>query len=250
VTSARRPWWPEVLLAAGFAVLTWALMVGAGPLLDLDVAVRGWVDSHRPHAAGLVALTGNYLGQGGVLAMLCGGLALVLVWRRHTVRPLLPVATAFLLTVATLQPLKSLTARPAPHALRHHAERLGTGGQSYPSGHLVNALVWYGVLALLLAPWLTPAVRRLVRLVPPAVLTVTTVYLGFHWVTDTAAGLMLGFLLDRLLHRVPWDSVPLGRRLHGWDGPGLPGRPGTGPHHPHELKVPRQLDQVRSQPGT
>jgi membrane-associated phospholipid phosphatase len=60
------------------------------------------------------------------------------------------------------------------------------------------------VLALLLAPWLPDAARLALRIVPPAVLTVTTVYLGFHWISDTVAGLLLGLLLWRLLDRIPW----------------------------------------------
>jgi hypothetical protein len=42
-------------------------------------------------------------------------------------------------------------------------------------------------------------------------------------VTDTVAGVLLGIFLDRLLRRVPWDDLPLGRRLQatGWDRPAL-----------------------------
>ena len=235
MTQFRRSWWPDLLNAAGVAAVT--AILAAGGLLGLDLAVRDWVDTHRPTPLKLLAETGNYLGQGGYLTMLCAVIALVLAWRRHTVRPVLPVATAFVLTVVALQPLKTLTDRPAPHAPLPHPERFGAGGVSYPSGHLVNALVWYGILALLLAPWLTVPLRRVLRIVPPAVLTVTTVYLGYHWVTDTVAGLLLGFLLDRLLHRVPWDRVPLGRPLRaaGWDGPGLPGYAPLATHEPARM---------------
>jgi membrane-associated phospholipid phosphatase len=197
-----RRWWPELVLLAAFAGLT--AVWWTGHWLGVDVTVTHWCDAHRPPVADWLARKGNYLGQGGYLTLLCLGIALVLAGRRRSVRPVLPVVVAFALTFGTLQPLKSLTARPAPHALRAHAEHFGTGGQSYPSGHLVNALVWYGVLALLLAPWLPDAARLALRIVPPAVLTVTTVYLGFHWISDTVAGLLLGFLLDRLLHRIPW----------------------------------------------
>jgi membrane-associated phospholipid phosphatase len=222
VTRTPRSWWPDLLLAAGVAVITWALY--AGGLLGLDVAVRDWVDGHRPWPLCLVLLAGNLLAQGLALTGICAGLAVLLAWRRHTVRPVLPVVAAFALTVVTVEPFKGLTARPAPHATLPHPERMGAGGLSYPSGHLVNALVWYGILALLLAPWLAPALRRLVRLGPPVVLVVTTVCLGFHWLSDTVAGVLLGVLLDRLLRRVPWERVPLGPlQAAGWAGPGLPG---------------------------
>ena len=44
---------------------------------------------------------------------------------------------------------------------------------------------------------------------PPAILLVTTTYLGWHWLTDSVAGLLVGLLLGRLLSRVPWDDLPL-----------------------------------------
>jgi membrane-associated phospholipid phosphatase len=57
--------------------------------------------------------------------------------------------------------------------------------------------------------------------VPPVVLCFSTVYLGYHWLSDTVAGVLFGLLLDRLLWRTPWDELPLGRRLTAtrWAGP-------------------------------
>jgi len=52
-TRAGAPWWPELSLLAAFGVLTAALAAGA--LLDLDVAVRDWCDTHQPHAAHLLS---------------------------------------------------------------------------------------------------------------------------------------------------------------------------------------------------
>ena len=45
----------------------------------------------------------------------------------------------------------------------------------------------------------------------PAIVLVTTTYLSFHWITDGLAAILLGLLLDRILRRVPWDAIPLGR---------------------------------------
>ncbi len=198
-------------LALGFTALTVALAGGLGrpvraALVAADLAVRDWSDAHRPAVLDTACQIGNELGRGGPLTSLSLLLAVVLVWRRRSAWPLAPVALAFALTFTVLTALKYVTDRAAPHAdqpPQHlpHPELFGSGGVSYPSGHLVNAIVWYGVLVLLLAAWLPVPVRRLVRVVPPAVLTVTTVYLGFHWGTDTIAGLLLGLLLDRLVRR-------------------------------------------------
>ncbi|TDB70992.1 phosphatase PAP2 family protein [Micromonospora sp. KC723] len=228
-------WWCDALLLAGLVTLTVAL--AGGRLLGLDLAVSRWAYAHDPAPLYWTARVFNLLGQGGWLLMpVAGGLAAAVAWRRHSVRPLLLVATTFVLTTATIGPLKLWTDRAAPSATVKAPflppeeaveifNRLPEGAysMSYPSGHVANAIVWYGVIALLLtalaAGRLPTAVYRLVRFAPPAILLVTTTYLNFHWLTDGLAALLLGLLLDRLLRRVPWDDVPLPGRLRAWSGP-------------------------------
>jgi membrane-associated phospholipid phosphatase len=98
-----------------------------------------------------------------------------------------------------------------------HPEQFGSGGVSYPSGHLANAIVWYGTLAILLSPWVVGRWRWTLRIAPPVILTITTVYLQFHWLSDTVAGILLGSFLWRLMGRVSWDDVPLPKNT--WTGP-------------------------------
>jgi membrane-associated phospholipid phosphatase len=219
-----RGWLVEVVLLALFAVLT--LVLALGGLLDLDLAVRDWSDAHRPTPLYLAARVLNYFGQGGILLGLS---VLAAVWaarRAHTVRPFLPVITAYVGLFLVVGSLKVLTDRAAPHRLGvPHAEELFSGGLSYPSGHVANTIVWYGVLALLLEPVLPGWAARALRIAPPIIVFFITTYLGFHWITDSVAGLFLGLLLGRVFDRVDWDAVPLerlpgGRRLaaRGWTG--------------------------------
>jgi membrane-associated phospholipid phosphatase len=217
-------WWWDLLLALGFVAVT--LGVSSRALIGADVWLRDWCDSHRPSVAYWAARALNLLGQGSWLTAICLLLAAFLVWRRHSIRPVLPVVTAFVLTFVSATVVKGLADRPAPHApsgAGYTRGYFGDGGVSYPSGHLVNAIVWYGVLALLLTAWLPDRWRRLLRIAPPVILCISTVYLGYHWLTDTAAGVLLGLLLDRIVYRIPWDGLPLGRRLatRGWAGPAV-----------------------------
>jgi len=225
----RRGWPADAVLVALFAALTTA--VAAGWTHGLDLAIRDWSDSHRPTPVYVIARGLNLLGQGTPLAILAAVLAGLLAWKAHSVRPLLPVVAAYLLLMAVVGPVKVLTDRAAPHKPpgTPNREEFLSGGMSYPSGHTANTVVWYGVLVLLLAALapaaMRPAARHALRLGPPVAVAVVTTYLGFHWVTDTVAGLILGLLLDRLLGRVHWDGVPLhrvpgGRRLaaRGWLG--------------------------------
>ena len=97
---------------------------------------------------------------------------------------------------------------------------VGSLGMSYPSGHVANALVWYGVIALLagaLVGGLAPRTLVTLRVLPPVIVFCTTTYLSFHWITDSVAGLFLGLVLIRLMARVPWDTMPLPHLKDGWD---------------------------------
>jgi membrane-associated phospholipid phosphatase len=202
----QRPktWWPDLAALAVLAALTWAL--AAGHLLRLDVNIRDWVDGHRPTPLYVLARAGNLLGQGGFLTFCGVALSAWLAWRWRTWWPLLPVVTAFALTFVSLTALKAWTDRAAPHALGPQPQELHSGGISYPSGHLANAIVWYGLLAMLLPlviPGIGPRWLVMLRWVPPVVLLVTTTYLGYHWLTDSVAGLALGIVLHRLRARLP-----------------------------------------------
>jgi hypothetical protein len=225
-------WWFDGLLLAALVALTLAL--AAGQLLGLDVAVRDWADAHRPPVAYWIARVLNFLGQGGwVLMPLAGGLAAATGLRARSVRPLLVVVAAFVLTYLTIGPMKLLLDRAYPRNpdLAHPEELFSdpAGGMAYPSGHVANTIVWYGVIALLLAalvrtfgrPAVPPGTYRAIRVLPPAIVFVATTYLSFHWLTDSIAGLLLGLFLDRLLARTPWDDLPLPALPRGFERPGV-----------------------------
>src|SRR5262249_61370030 len=140
-------------------------------------------------------------------AVIALGIAIVLGRRRRSIRPVLLVLAAELVSGVAVFVFKQTLHRAPPNNQNRvpHPERLFSdqANQSYPSGHLVVAIVWYGVIALLLTGVLPGVWRRALHVVPPLVLFVTTVYLSFHWLTDSIAGLLLGLLLYRLLRRGP-----------------------------------------------
>lgn len=246
-TTVRRPgprlrpvhpagWWFDGLLLVGLAGLTLAL--ANGHLYGVDLAVREWSDANRPEFAYWIARVFNFLGQGGwLLTPLAAIFGIATGVRARSIRPLLVVVAAFILTYLTIGPFKLWTDRAAPSSTLPPEESVQIFNRlpateysmSYPSGHVANAIIWYGVIALLLVSLLRtlgrpnpPAGLALaIRIAPPAILFFTTTYLSFHWLTDSIAGLLLGLFVDRLLARVPWDDLPL---------PELPGdvhRPGV-----------------------
>lgn len=227
-----RGWWFDLLLLAGFAALTVAL--ARGHLLTVDERVADWSGDHRPTALYVLLRVLNYLGQGGqVLMPIAIVLAGLVAWRRRSVRPLLVFAAVFVLTYVTIGPLKIWLDRAAPafdgpdRLVLFNAHAAGIEAMSYPSGHVANALAWYGVIAVLLnallrsldRPPLSARAYAALRVLPPAIVFCTTTWLAFHWISDSVAGLLLGLILTRLLARVPWDAIPLPRLPRGLDRP-------------------------------
>jgi membrane-associated phospholipid phosphatase len=209
----RWGWWFDALLVAAFCALT-AALVWWPPLLRLDLATRDWVDAHRPPPADVLGLVLDHLGQGGELIAITVGVSFVLAWRRRSVRPILPAGLAPIVVTVLIVVLKRWTERGAPH-YGPVALFSGPGYVEYPSGHVQNGVVYYGILALLLAPYLPDLARRLLCWVPGPLVFIGTTYVAYHWLTDSVGGYLLGLLVIRQLARIPWASLPLPARLDG-----------------------------------
>jgi membrane-associated phospholipid phosphatase len=206
----RRGRYGEVVLAAAFALLTWALAAGA--FLDLDVAVRDWVDAHRPEPLRLAAKALYFLGSANLIASILLVAAVPLAARDRTVRPVLLVLVTAATSYVVVVPLKILTDRSAPHSPWPDAVQLFThdAGWSYPSGHVVNTLIWYPVLVALieraLRRKLAARVGRTLLVAPVVIVFVAVTYLGYHWLTDSVAAVLLGLALRLALHRLPLEE--------------------------------------------
>lgn len=216
VRLVRRGWWLDLTLLAAFVALT-AVLVWWPPLRRLDLAARDWLDPHRTPPVRDLFWVLDHLGQGTPLLTVTLLVALWLAWRRRTVRPFLPVVSAYVLTSAVIVSLKIWTERGAPH---YGSVRLfsGAGQVEYPSGHVANGLAYYGVLAVLLAPYLSSRARAVLRWLPGVLVFVGTTGMAYHWLTDSVGGFLVGVLIVRLVARVPWARVPLPARLDRWAG--------------------------------
>ncbi|GAA3582873.1 phosphatase PAP2 family protein [Nonomuraea rosea] len=116
------------------------------------------------------------------------------VWLLRHGAPRLAVWAVTTVTVGGLLglALKIIVARARPHLPDPVAL---APGDSFPSGHTVNVTLGAGVIVLLLLPRLPRWGRRVAWAVAAfLVLSVgyTRIALGVHWVSDVAAGLVLG----------------------------------------------------------
>jgi undecaprenyl-diphosphatase len=208
-----------VAAGCGFGVLLLLVRWGWPPLAGFD---RNVVDGVNHAVAGqqvaVTVLTGiSNLGGRAVLFWLITVTAVTMLIRRNyqltaylvvTGLGALALDPAIKLLVGRLRPMV-----PTPVAL--------APGYSFPSGHALNATVFYGVMLLMFLPIIPPRLRRLVTgLVIALVMLVgiSRVALGVHYPSDVIGGWLLG---------VAWLGITAHAFGHWRAETGQPARPLT-----------------------
>ncbi len=205
-------------MAAAFIVLS-ALLVWPSTLVELDVWIRDLSDANRPHWAFLIVHNTNKLGQGGLLGGVALGISAILAHRMRSVRPMIAFLVVYGMTGSVLV-VKYILTRVYPHGPGDASPPYATVEQAtlltdlspaaaYPSGHVLNTIVWYGYLVFLLGAHLTTWQRHLLLLAPPVIVTFSTTYIGYHWFTDAVGGVFIGVIIIRVIQRIRWETVEL-----------------------------------------
>jgi undecaprenyl-diphosphatase len=189
-----------IFLLSGTAiavVCTWAFSemaerVRAGGTQGFDDTVMHWVAAHQVPIVKSVMLEVTSLGTGAVVTMivLVAGMFLWLNQHKHS---------AILLIVATVggmglnQLLKIGFNRPRPQIFAWGTYAMSS---SFPSGHAMSSVIVYGTVAYLAARLQRNARSRVLTLVAAAVIIVlicvSRIYLGVHYPSDVAAGIVIG----------------------------------------------------------
>jgi membrane-associated phospholipid phosphatase len=188
----------------GAAIGAYALitaLLAVGQLTAMDRLLADWSTTAAPRWLVYASQYAAYLGQGGPLAALTLAIAGIQAVRHKDDwwKPISLWVAAFVLEAAVVVPVKMFTRRGAP--ADHQADAIdffskgfcGTPAcESYPSGHAVNAIVWYGLAILLIGNLVHSAVHATVRFTTVAIVALATVVSGYHWATDTLAGVVVG----------------------------------------------------------
>jgi membrane-associated phospholipid phosphatase len=212
VSVGRPPWW-LVLLGLVVGALVTANLLAGGVLERFDVRISaiigGW-GLRTSDAYPLVWAVTQLGGRGAILAVLAI-LVGYLAWRRHTWLPLLRVLMAVGVLTLGVYAIKHGTGRTAPGypgEFFFHAD-----GASFPSGHVANAVIMWGVARWLAVEYALPAaVQRAfwwLSVAGPVATGLAMVSLDFHWVTDAVVGAAVGIVLLGVVHAL--DAVVLSR---------------------------------------
>ena len=169
-------------------VLLTADVVAGGLLTYVDEAISGALPSSddAPAWTGVVGLAGN-VGVGATVVVL---LAIVTMHARMRWWPGVMAFTQLAVTGVVVGGLKYAVGRDGPS---QDAAPDGYPG-FFPSGHTATAVVSVGIVVFLLSTWRSPvATARRRGLVAGGVAGVvvgaSTVIGGYHWMTDSLAGL-------------------------------------------------------------
>jgi membrane-associated phospholipid phosphatase len=212
VSIGRPPWWLVVGALVVAAVVTVDLLTG-GVLESLDLRVSEIVGDWglRRSDAYPFVWTVTQLGGRGTILVVLAGLVGYLAWRRRTWLPLLRVLLALGVLTLGVYAIKHGTGRTAPGypgEFFFHAD-----GESFPSGHVANAVIMWGVARWLAVDCaLPPRVQQgfwWLSVVGPVATGVAMVSLDFHWVTDALVGAAVGIALLGVVHAL--DAVVLSR---------------------------------------
>jgi membrane-associated phospholipid phosphatase len=212
VSTGRPPWWLMGVAAVVTLVVTVDLLSrGWLEWMDLRVSevVSSWGIEHgTPWYWPVYAVT--QLGGRGFILVVLAVLVGYIGWTRRTLLPLLRVLLALALLTAVVYAFKYGTGRTAP---AYPGSFFHRDGESYPSGHVANAVLMWGV-----ARWQavefglpTPVQRSLwwLSVLGPVAAGVAMVSLDFHWATDAVVGAAVGILLLGVVHAL--DAVVLSR---------------------------------------
>jgi membrane-associated phospholipid phosphatase len=212
VSVGRPPWWAMVVALAVTVVLT-VDVLGRGVTERIDVAISDAVATWglRDSAAYWPLWVVTQIGGRGtmlvVLACLIGWLAV----RRRTLLPLPRVLLALVLLSVVVYSIKWGIGRTAPGhdgLFLHHPD-----GASFPSGHVANAVLLWGVARWQAVQFGMPATAQRVlwsmAVAGPVLCAVAMIALDFHWVSDAVVGAAVGVLLLGVVHAL--DALVLSR---------------------------------------
>jgi membrane-associated phospholipid phosphatase len=211
VSAGRPPWW-LVALSLLVTVAVTADLLSRGALERMDLRISSVVSKWglRDSSAYPVVWLFTQLGGRGFILIVLLVLTGFIAYQRRTPLPVVRVLIGLALLTAVVYGFKYGTGRTAP---AYPGSFFHRDGASYPSGHVANAVLMWGIarwqaVEYGLAPW----VQRLfwwLSWAGPIAAGLAMVALDFHWVTDAVVGAALGIVLLGVVHAL--DAAVLSR---------------------------------------
>lgn len=200
---AERPHWAswQVITTGVLVVLYLVLTLGVifrSPVLTIDTdLLKLDLRHHYPEWKKWISFY-VVLGQRGPATLFFLPWFVWMSWRRRSPRPLVMLGAALVVLNLSVGVVKLAIGRLGP--LRtHQAHDVFVGGNIFPSGHVSNAVVLYGLMAMIVVNHRRAVIAAAVFL--SVTIGAGTVYLDTHWFSDVVGGWIAGALV---LLALPW----------------------------------------------
>jgi membrane-associated phospholipid phosphatase len=182
------------IIAAGFFFLT--LFVLLDPLSVMDREFSQEIQEHHNYVLDVAMKSISWFGympNAAILAIGTASLFLLFKYKREALFTIFTMASGLINSAVKFLVDRP---RPLPSLVRIIVK---TRQQSFPSGHVVFYIVFFGFILLLMfrLTKLPKVLRLLVSsccLLLILTVPISRIYLGAHWFTDVLGGLLLGLL--------------------------------------------------------
>ena len=157
------------------------------------------------------------LGQRGPSTLVALPWFVWMAYRFRSARPLLTLGTALVVLNLSVGVVKIAVGRLGPQATGN-VYAVFKGGDIFPSGHTANAVVLYGVIAMLAVQYGLRFSRTMIAAAVFLSVTVglSTIYLATHWLSDVLGGWMAGALVLLALPTLTPYAERLYAACRGW----------------------------------
>lgn len=195
MTTQQRTLAIVAISSGGFALLAALALVAEPTLLRFDRSVQALLLDSRSGGLNHTMVILTFLGTRWIIGAATVALAL---WSAVTGRHRLLVGV--IVAAVLLNPVLEIVFKELVDRVRPAVAQLLPGnGPSFPSGHVLAAVGFYGLIPLLTRETTRNRPARVGAAVISAVIiaavTISRPYLDVHWTTDALAGVLLGTAL-------------------------------------------------------
>ncbi len=182
------------LISVGFLLLTAFVLYYPASMIDREFSeeVQEFQYPFFDNAMKLVSYPG-YMPEAPIMVVICAGILYIKKLKREGLFVLLTMLSGLVSTI-----VKFLVDRPRP-AANLVKIALQTHQQSFPSGHVMFYVIFFGFVALLM--YYLKAISKTLRITIGSLcmvmifsIPVSRIYLGAHWFTDVLGGFLLGII--------------------------------------------------------
>lgn len=182
------------LLILAFTILS--IFIDHNPILPFDTRASLFIQQYQADWLDKVMLAISFFGElpWSLLSVLV--VAAIFYWQKYK-REGLYIAS-ILVSGLIILAIKNLINRPRPTAFYVRLVEVNRF-QSYPSGHVLSYVLFFGFLIFLMdrLPTIPKATRNVVTYLSAFLMIFiapSRIYLGAHWFTDTLGGFLLGLI--------------------------------------------------------